>query len=295
MEEKNKKEFFTCRYDATFKEVFMKEENKDILIALIESILDIKIKDLKYLNLEKNNGNIFVRRKHFDFHIKTEKENIHIEVNNYLEDYVRPRNMAFICNTYSREVLRGEEYDECTEFIQINLTYKMINEYKYKNKFHDEEALRVYKLRDETGKTFVNNFTIYEFNMDYYLNLWYSKDEKQIEKYKYLIMLDLKKNDLNELSKKDKVVSKYMAEVEKVNEDPEFYEYISAEEDNRKIENSLRSQYKREGLAEGREEGRAEGRAEGIKVTAKKMKEENIDITIISKVTGLSKEEIEKL
>ena len=132
MEEKNKKEFFTCRYDATFKEVFMKEENKDILIALIESILDIKIKDLKYLNLEKNNGNIFVRRKHFDFHIKTEKENIHIEVNNYLEDYVRPRNMAFICNTYSREVLRGEEYDECTEFIQINLTYKMINEYKYK-------------------------------------------------------------------------------------------------------------------------------------------------------------------
>ena len=45
-----------------------------------------------------------------------------------------------------------------------------------------------------------------------------------------------------------------MEEVEKVNEDPEFYEYMSAEEDNRKIENSLRTQYKREGLAEGRAE-----------------------------------------
>jgi len=55
----------------------------------------------------------------------------------------------------------------------------MINEYKYKNKFHDEESLRVYKLRDETGKNFANNFTIYEFNMDYYLNLWYSKDENR--------------------------------------------------------------------------------------------------------------------
>ena len=283
MEEKNKKEFFTCRYDIAFKEVFMKEENKDILIALIESILDIKIKDITYLNLEKNNGNIYVRRKHFDFHVKTEKENIHIEVNNYLEDYVRPRNMAFICNTYSREVLRGEEYDESTEFIQINLTYKMINEYKEKNKFHDEEALRVYKLRDETGKNFVNNFNIYEFNMDYYLNLWYSKDEKLIDKYKYLIMLDLNKKDLNELSKKDKVINKYMEEVNKINEDPEFYEYISAEEDNRKIENSLRSQYKRE----GREEAKLEA--------AKNLKNNGVSIEIIANSLSLSKEEIEKL
>ncbi|MBP3841880.1 MAG: hypothetical protein IK997_07175, partial [Bacilli bacterium] len=169
----------------------------------------------------------------------------------------------------------------------INLTYKMINEYKEKNKFHDEEALRIYKLRDETGKNFVNNFNIYEFNMDYYLNLWYSKDEKLIDKYKYLIMLDLNKKDLTELSKKDKVINKYMEEVEKINEDPEFYEYISAEEDNRKIENSLRSQYKRE----GREEGERLAKLE----IAKKFKSSGIDIEIIAKNTGLTKEEIEKI
>ena len=282
--EQTKNKFYTCRYDIAFKEIFMKEENKDLLIALIESILDIKIKEIKYLNLEKNNGNVYVRRKHFDFHVKTENENIHIEVNNYLEDYVRPRNMAFICNTYSKEVLRGEEYNENTEFIQINLTYNMINEYKEKNKFHDEEALRIYKLRDELGKSFVNNFTIYEFNMDYYLNLWYSKNEKLVEKYKYLIMLDLNPNELNTLSKKDKVINKYMEEVEKINEDPEFYEYISAEEDNRKIENSLRSQYRREGLEEGIEQGARLAKLED----AKKMKEDGIDKEKISKYTGLT-------
>ena len=285
--EQTKNKFYTCRYDIAFKEIFMREENKDLLIALIESILDIKIKEITYLNLEKNNGNVYVRRKHFDFHVKTEKENIHIEVNNYLEDYVRPRNMAFICNTYSKEVLRGEEYNENTEFIQINLTYNMINEYKEKNKFHDEEALRIYKLRDELGKSFVNNFTIYEFNMDYYLNLWYSKNEKLVEKYKYLIMLDLKPNELNALSKKDKVINKYMEEVERINEDPEFYEYISAEEDNRKIENSLRSQYRREGLEEGTRLTKLE--------YAKKMKKENIDISTITRITGLTIEEIKKI
>ncbi len=297
------KEFFTCRYDITFKEIFMKEENKDLLIALIESILNIKIKEITYLNLEKNNGNIYVRRKHFDFHVKTEKENIHIEVNNYLQDFVRPRNMAFICNSYSKEVLKGKQYDENMEFIQINLTYNMINLYKEKNKFHDEEALRIYKVRDDKGKNFVNNFTIYELNMDYYINLWYSKNEKMIDKYKYLIMLDLKPEELNNLSKKDKVINKYMEEVKKVNEDPDFYEFVTAEQDNEFIENSLRAQFRKEGLEEGRveglklgkEEGKEEGRAEGIKETAKKLKENGVSIDIISKSTGLTIEEIEKL
>ena len=125
----------------------------------------------------------------------------------------------------------------------------------------------------------------------YYFNLWYSKNEELIEKYKYLIMLDLKPNELNILSKKDKVINKYMEEVERINEDPEFYEYISAEEDNRKIENSLKSQYKREGLEEGIEQGTRLAKLE----SAKKMKEKGIDNSVISEVTGLTIEEINKL
>ena len=128
------KKFYTCRYDTTFKEVFMKEDNKDILIALLESILDIKIKELTYLNLEKNNGNIFVKRKHFDLHIKTETENIQIEVNNHLKDYTRNRNASYIFDTYTYEVLRGEDYLGKTRVIQINLTLSSI--YIYLFLFH---------------------------------------------------------------------------------------------------------------------------------------------------------------
>ena len=170
---------------------------------------------------------------------------------------------------------------------------------KENNKFHDEKSLRIYKIRDDKGKNFVNNFTIYELNMDYYLNLWYSKNEELIEKYKYLIMLDLKPDELNILSKKDKVINKYMEEVERINEDPEFYEYISAEEDNRKIENSLKSQYKREGLEEGIEKGIEQGIEQGTRLakleSAKKMKEKGIDNSVISEVTGLTLKEIENL
>jgi predicted transposase/invertase (TIGR01784 family) len=104
-------------------------------------------------------------------------------------------------------------------------------------------------------------------------------------------MLDLKPNELNILSKKDKVINKYMEEVERINEDPEFYEYISAEEDNRKIENSLKSQYKREGLEEGIEQGTRLAKLEA----AKNFKENGVDIEIIAKSTGLTIEEISEL
>ena len=46
--------FYTCSDDRVFKEIFMREDNKDLLIALLESILDIKIKEVKYLNLENS-------------------------------------------------------------------------------------------------------------------------------------------------------------------------------------------------------------------------------------------------
>ena len=62
---------------------------------------------------------------------------------------------------------------------------------------------------------------------------------------------------------------------------------MSAEEDNRKIQNSLRIQAIKEGHAEGRAEGRAE--------IAKNMLKENMDINLISKLTGLTKEEINSL
>ena len=307
------KEFYTCRYDRAFKEVFMKKENKDLLIPLLESILDIKIKELTYLNLEKNSGNVRLKRKHFDLHIKTENENIQIEVNSQMRDYVRYRNVSYLFDTYSHDIIKGEEYDQNTLFVQINFSYGLGENSKYFGK--DDDNINLFMLKNNKGKALINNLKYYELNMDYFMNLWYSKDEKLIDKYKYIIMMDLEKDDLSILSKRDKVVEKYMSEVIKVNEEPEFREWISAEKDDLMIENSLKTQFRKEGIEEGRkeglkigiQEGRAEGRAEGIKEgksegerlakieTAKNLKQNGVDIEIISKSTGLSKEEIENL
>ena len=90
---------------------------------------------------------------------------------------------------------------------------------------------------------------------------------------------------------------------------------MSAEEDNRKIENSLKSQFKKEGMEWGMKRGMKEGMKEGMKAgmkegmkegiikgerqknleNAKKMLEKGISVDDIVDITGLSVEEIKKL
>ena len=48
-------------------------------------------------------------------------------------------------------------------------------------------------------------------------------------------------------------------------------------------------------MKEGLQKGIKEGREKGILTTARRMKENNFDIPTIAKITGLSKQEIERL
>ena len=94
---------------------------------------------------------------------------------------------------------------------------------------------------------------------------------------------------------KDKIVDKYITNVTIVNDDPEFQKYMSEEEDKKKIQNSLLSEAKEEGISQGIEQGYTSGIDDGIKQTAKSMLNKNMSIEDISDITGLSIEEINKL
>ena len=275
------KKFYTCRYDRAFKEVFMKEENKDILSKLLESILKVEIEKIEFLNLERNVDNINIKRKHLDLYLETNIGKIQVEVNSSNHKYIRPRNFSYLCDIYSHNVLVGESYKEDKLIIQINFNYGVSS----------ESNIEKYMLKSDTNKTYIENFIIYEINMEKYKEIWYNRDEKEIEENKYIIMLDLLPEELKNLSKRNRMVLKYMSELERVNESPKFREFMSAEEDNRKIENSLREEYKEEGLAEGREQGIKES---SISI-AKKMLSDKLDLEIISKYTNLPIEKIKEL
>ena len=288
--------FYTCKNDRAFKEVFMKEENKDLLIPLLELCLGVKINELEFLNLEDNVDNVKVKRKSYDLRVSTDIGRIIIEVNANIYNYSRMRQFSYISNEYSHIIQSGNSYDEEIDVIQINFTYGMMNKFEDKYKYlYDDKDLRIYEVRDKDGKLFINNFKIYEFNMDYYMGLWYNDDKKMIDKYKFIIMMNLELSELSKLSNKDKVVNKYMEELERVNKDPKFIEYMSYEEDQRKMINTIKNRAREEGIEKGIEQGIEKGIVKTNIENAKKMIDEGIDISIVSKVTGLSIDEIEKM
>ncbi len=80
--------------------------------------------------------------------------------------------------------------------------------------------------------------------------------------------------------------------------------YMFDEENNKRLfgleqwrlgEEKGREEGRNEGRVEGRNEGRVEGREEGQKLTAINLLNMNMDISVIEKATGLSREEILKL
>lgn len=277
--DKNKKikKFYSCKYDFAFKEVFSKEENVDLLKLLLEHILKVSINNIAYLNVERNSDNIHVRRKQFDLFLNTNIGKIQVEVNSSVESYTYIRNTVYHCATYSHYTLRGEDYSEDTQIIQINFNYGI----------KDDKLVRIHKIQDDDLVQRVKNFYIYDINMDKYLDFWYTGNEKEIESNKLLIMLGLEKDDLSLLAKDDKEVKKYMDELVSVNENPEFFEYMSAEEDLRKQKNSLKK--------EGIEIGKEQGIKQGIEKTVKQMATSGIPLEQISEITGLSEEELNKI
>ena len=200
---------------------------------------------------------------------------IEIEMNATNPSYLHTRNMAYICDTYSHYTMVGEDYLEDVGIIQINFTYGLKNE---------KEIVRKYYMQDKTEKKYVKNMMIIEYNMDRIKNIWYSKNEKEIEEYRYLIMLDLELDELEKLGKKDRLVKEYKMIVEMVNNDPNFKRRISEEEDRRKCYNSEISLAKKRGKNEQAIE------------TAKSLLKLGINtVEQIAECTNLSIEEIQKL
>ncbi len=286
------KPFYTCKYDKAFKEIMMKEENFNILKKVLETILKVSIQEIKLQPLNLNTGNIHIKGKEVDLLVITEQGKIEVEVNTYYNDYVRVRNFSYITNIYNNQVTVGDKYSEDTNVIQINLNYG-IPDTKYR---------RIYKVRDEEGKEYIKNFCIYEINMEKLKKIWYDKNELEIEKNKYLLMLDMEISDLKKLSK-DQVVREYMEKIEKLNEDPIFINWITKEKDEQMIKNTQLYRATQEGINIGISQGIKQGVNQGINqgmkkekiLIAKSMLQENMNLELIHKITGLPKEEIEKL
>ena len=275
------KKFYSCRYDRTFKEVFLNPNNEDLLKALLEDILKIKIEIKKILPTELIVGNNIIKSKRVDALILATNKKIEIEINASINEYVYVRNMAYICNVYSTNALVGDSYNQDIDIIQINLTWGL--DY--------EESKREFRIIDKNGNVYVKNLLIMEINMEYYKKIWYSKDEKKIKENELLVMLDLNEGELKKMPKSDKISEKYVESVTIVNNDPFFQEYMSHEEDQRKMQNSLIREAEDSGYEKGIKLGEEKGKID----IAKSLIKSGMNLEEISKHTQIDIKELKKL
>ena len=279
------KKFYSCRYDKTFKEVFLNPKNEDLLESLLEDILKVKIEIKKILPTELITGNNIIKSKRVDALILATNKKIEIEINASINEYVYIRNTAYVCNIYSTNALVGDSYNQNIDIIQINLTWGL--DYK--------ESKREFRISDKNGNVYIKNLLIMEINMEYYKKIWYSKDEKKIKENELLVMLDLNEGELKKMPKSDKISEKYVESVTILNNDPFFQEYMSQEEDQRKMQNSLIREAEDTGYEKGIKFGEEEGKEQEKIDIAKSLIKSGMNLEEISKHTKIDIKELKKL
>lgn len=282
------KKFFGLKYDSVFKNVFYRDE--ELLKKFLSDILsiyydkDVIVKDVTLLNLELTKDRFYIKNKTVDIRVDTGDRIINCEINLSYDKETEIRNFFYLIQATVQDVRKATNYVDVEDHIQLNINFMKDNAYGFEISEYTNITRGINKI------PFVRTIDI---NVDYFMDTWYNsgKEKEYYDKFKSIIMFGLNDNELKMLKDEDDYMKKVKKEVLDLNQDPEFYQWMTDEEDRQFLYNSRVIRYKREGLEEGIKQGSKEKEIEIVR----NMKEMNYPIEDIKKITGLSIEEIEKI
>ena len=280
----NMKLNYNLTNDYLFKLIF---SNTEYLKYLLKVFFNYEAVDIKYLNRELLKYNFNEKAGIVDLLITADGEIIHLELQNLnrynLEDRIEFYSSKLI-GSYALE--KGDDYKQLKRvrtFIIINYPYKL------------KTINNIVKLKVLNTNYIFNNKKEYKL-----LNL-YEIDKDKLDNYSELYKL-FKINDFSILDReiKEKLPKQILEDMKKFNlnkEDRKNMEDIVELMRNEKEDYGAAYECGvMDGEVRGQKRGKKQGIIEGIKKRnteiAKSMIDENIDINIISKVTGLTKDQL---
>ncbi len=295
-------------YDYVFTAIFNNPENIDIVENFLSCYLEIPLEKIKGkvklcsrdLELEgKQEAN-----KQVDLILELGDEKINIELSNKVNKGTIDRNIIYACNIHSGNLKYGDNsYNKIGRTIQINL-----NNCATSNKLKE-----TYYLRNEEGKILSEKFRIDFVDMVIGSKLCYTDGESNLTKWCYAFTTKKKEafqKVVGEIDMEEEAREKLIEEVDKYSTDDEVVALYSAYTRQELEYNTFMEDAKEEGLKRGIEEGIEQGIQQGIKKGIQQGIEQGIekrnieiaknllgkyDITEISKITGLTVMEIQKL
>jgi len=326
------KEFIPLTYDGMFKGIFKKNLDllKELILSQLELDIDRDICKIELFDSELAKDKMSEYQKTVDIYVRIDNVFVNLEINREYFKNVEKRNLLYASKLYSSMLNEGDDVSnlENEMFVQINLNAvdKYENTKERKKLQFGTDTVVLYGL--DTGTIYNSNIYYCVKYLEYYRDLYYNGDEEMDESGLWLVMLASKSflelyNILGRLFDDDKR-ERFIREVISMIEDREFFKEWELEKLNELVkytsEKNLKEDARREGLEEGfeeghekgrkegREEGRKEGREEGRKEGREEGREEgrnelsnehivgmlkeNIDIEVISRITGKTTEEI---
>lgn len=277
--------------DFGFKMLFGTEMNKELLISFINSLLSGKevIRDLTYLNTEHLGTSEADRRAVFDVYCENERgEKILIEMQRGEQQFFKDRSLYYATFPIHEQGEKGEwDYRLKAVYVIGILNFKFDSEDD--NYFHHEVQL----MDVCTKQVFYDKLTFIYLEMPKFNK---SEDELVTMFDKWLFVLrNLSRLMARPAALQDRIFTRLFEAAEIAKFTKEQYEaYEESLKVYRDWQNTIVTA-EQKGMAKGMAEGIAKGRMEQNIANARSMKLAGLDYEIISQVTGLSKDEIDKL
>ena len=276
-------ELLNLTKDLVFQELFGKQKNKDITAHLLSLILNREIKNIdldvnkRMLGNRKNSktGRLDIRAKFND----GEDCNIELQVEPY--PYMDKRMLEYWGSMYDAKINSGDSYKVLKPTISILIADYQITNLKHISKYHT-----IWNLRE---KDFSDTILTNDIEM-HILEIPKINDNEMLKDELVQWLRFIKEPE-------NKGVEKFMEENKYLKQARKELEHLSGDPDFKRLLESragfLRDVDAKMEVAE--EKGREEGKKQTQIEVAKKMKEENMDIEQISKITNLTIKEITEL
>jgi predicted transposase/invertase (TIGR01784 family) len=288
--------------DFGFKKIFGEEASKPLLLDFLNAILpnSDKIVELSFKNNEQLGQTDFDRKAIYDIYCENEKgEKFIVELQRAKQNYFKERTIYYSTFPIREQAEKGEWNYNLKAVYCIGILDFTFDDYETEPE--KSEVLHTIKLKNQNGKTFYDKLTFIYIEMPNF-KLEEKQLQTRLDKWLYFIK-HLEDFQSIPVIIADDVFNKAFEKAELAKfgkEDLDHYENslkvyrdlkgaMDTAFDEGKIEGKL------EGILEGKLEGKLEGILEGKIEIAKSAKLMGLSKEDISKLTGLSFEEIEKI
>lgn len=291
-QKQEEKELLKPKVDVVFHALF-REENKKLKESLITDIVGQKVK-VKTTDLNRHLDIKVAEQKLGVMDLRTELEDgtkCNIEIQLDMREHEKERFLYYWADAYSRQLRRGEEYEQLHKTISIIILDHEIKELK-----GIEELDTKWQIRDnKTGKRLLTDsleVIIVEIPK---AKRQYKENERNKICQWMLFFDNPNKEEMKEIMEENENIKEAVEELEGMSKDEELRILAELREKGRRDEYAARQYAIKQGLEEGIKEGIKQGIEQEKIKTIKNMLAENMPVEVVSKVTGLTKEEIEKI